>query len=946
MKVYLGIGVGLLAAVVGVGCGSVTITGKAAKSEIQNAEIMVFSFDSAGNEQELPAINAPVTTTATGEFSFVARPQEINVTTPLIVETAGGSMGSTPAPAPVLAAVIADPTKLANPGLSATSYLSTASSVAAGLLREETARNGVAPTANDAYAVIAMVEEAFGVDLDKDPTDPSQAVAMLNQCVDQNLDLVKASSNNPAVGELIQYLVANFSSSSGKLDEMMDDPNLPGIDAPASFAPFGTGRLAGLVPGGPPDLQLLMLSSDAAAIENNGLDYARITVTLKNVCGLPVAAVNTVGMAVAAGVGTIEEQVAASGPGARQFHLTSTKVGSVVVVAAYRLPNGNTISQELTVAVVDLHTDSDGDGFTDGQETIGWDVIIDMNGYGADAGTDLLTIRHVTSDPNRPDTDLDGLSDYEEFLIHTDPQSVDTDGDGLSDYEEWTRWQSSPVSVDSDGDARGPGHSLAPNALLFDGNEVHYCHTSPTLDDTDGDGRTDFEELDHPTRSPIVADLPRLRVSIADTVDVRLNVEYAEEMGAERQYGTELTESRTETRGSHSDHAINTGLEVGYESEAGLFSWGKVTGKFTFSYGYTWGTSQESSDTAQKSYSDYTTDSRTYTETASSGSMSMGVRLENTGNVAYTLTHLAFTARHWEPGGTGGNATGSFSTLATLTPELGGGLTLAPGEETSVIQVQAANVNASRIKEFLAKPDSLHLEPASYELVNAAGLNYGYLEEITAFRTARVTIDYGDGRAEEYRVATNVGREADGSYSGLTLGAILNDILAIPYETRRRQAVDPDATTNERIIYGVRDVETDPDPSRGFWFTIVSSERSAPPAGVNFDDVVLQATDEVLLMYVRDEDGDGLYAPEEENFRTDDGVVDQDGDGLTDAEEVRTKYKDADGNLVEGGWERHGGGRFLIPCFFRSDLRRSGRRRFLGWRRKSRRNGSHVTGYG
>jgi hypothetical protein len=71
--------------------------------------------------------------------------------------------------------------------------------------------------------------------------------------------------------------------------------------------------------------------------------------------------------------------------------------------------------------------DSDGDGLTDEQEMAGWDITI----YRMRTGEIVKTI-HVTSDPNKADTDGDGLSDYVEYL-KSDPRNVDTDGDGLKD---------------------------------------------------------------------------------------------------------------------------------------------------------------------------------------------------------------------------------------------------------------------------------------------------------------------------------------------------------------------------------------------------------------------------------------------------------------------------------------------------------------------------------
>jgi len=116
--------------------------------------------------------------------------------------------------------------------------------------------------------------------------------------------------------------------------------------------------------------------------------------------------------------------------------------------------------------------DSDMDGLTDQEETLGWEIVVDTLGFGADASPDLLTRRQVTSDPLRKDTDGDGIDDGREFQLRSDPRRADTDGDGLDDLVELERWATSLISVDTDGDARGASGNLPPNSRLFDGAEL------------------------------------------------------------------------------------------------------------------------------------------------------------------------------------------------------------------------------------------------------------------------------------------------------------------------------------------------------------------------------------------------------------------------------------------------------------------------------------------
>ena len=103
--------------------------------------------------------------------------------------------------------------------------------------------------------------------------------------------------------------------------------------------------------------------------------------------------------------------------------------------------------------VPDDGTDTDGDGLTDvAEQIVGYPIKVDLLGLGLNS--EHLIEYTVNSSPIDPDTDDDGLNDAEEFFARTNPRDHDTDGDGLWDLEEAKRWLTSPISVDSDGDAR------------------------------------------------------------------------------------------------------------------------------------------------------------------------------------------------------------------------------------------------------------------------------------------------------------------------------------------------------------------------------------------------------------------------------------------------------------------------------------------------------------
>ena len=118
---------------------------------------------------------------------------------------------------------------------------------------------------------------------------------------------------------------------------------------------------------------------------------------------------------------------------------------------------------------------------------------------------------------------------------------------------------------------------------------------------------------------------------------------------------------------------------------------------------------------------------------------------------------------------------------------------------------------------------TLSLQTLFYEMENAEGLNFDYLEEVTRWRTARVEFDYGNGTNEQYRVATNVGRNQDGSYAGVTMGFVMSNILHIPFQTTNVQALVPTNATNERVLYSVRNVVT-ASATNGFWIVVWSGD--------------------------------------------------------------------------------------------------------------------------
>jgi hypothetical protein len=539
--------------------------------------------------------------------------------------------------------------------------------------------------------------------------------------------------------------------------------------------------------------------------------------------------------------------------------------------------------------------DRDGDGLTDQQELDGWDIQVDRSGLG------VPEAEHVTSDPDRADSDGDGLSDDEEFQV-SDPRKLDTDGDDLSDFDEKKLFFSIPTSVDSDGDARvGPSS----NPLLWDGNEALMWRTSPIIDDTDGDNRSDYQELVLDSTNALVAQVPTVEVGLAGQLDMRLDVTYTDSTTQSASYAASQSFSQgssTSRSDTTSDTvSIEASATVGVEATAGLPPSASVMASVTVTGGYT----QENSGTvssateqsAAQEYSRLLGDERAATSSVATGQLSVGLDIRNPSAIAYTLTHLIVTVRQYDTTGA------TFKTLATLTPALDS-FTIQAGGSRQALQVAATNVDAALIREFLRDPTRLYLSVNNFDMTNAEGINFAFLDEVTSARTGEVVIDFGDQRVEHYRVATNVRRDARGLPAGVTLADVLG-IVRLPYTTAAWAQAPGSSAFPEKVgVHVLTDLDGVAADGKHFWAVISSSSSHVDPK-VDFEDIVLNRGESIHLAYVRDDDQDGVYDREERLYGSSDALADSDGDGLSDFAEIKTGWiAGADAQGVPG-YPRH-----------------------------------------
>ncbi|MCA9577805.1 MAG: hypothetical protein KC668_20360 [Myxococcales bacterium] len=533
--------------------------------------------------------------------------------------------------------------------------------------------------------------------------------------------------------------------------------------------------------------------------------------------------------------------------------------------------------------------DTDGDGLEDAVEAMGWNVIVDEDGQGT------RFARAVTSDPTSGDTDGDGLCDRDERASRTDPRRPDTDGDGLSDVEELDRWGSSPINVDSDGDAHG-------NGLFFDGAELTTLGTSPTLDDTDGDGRTDFEEVNQNGTNPLVADLPTPALRIVGGIDLDLDVELSTGTTSTISGVTSFEQSNTTTLADTSSTATTQTIELGASFMGTAFielpsSGGgeaSVTGSYRVGLVNEAGTtlSRESVVAAQQAYERQSETALSEDQTIVGGRVGVTLEIENEGTRVFEIGGVVVSALRRDP-----TDPASYTGITTLTlPPEADGVVLGANSTAGPFRVEG-ELSARAALDLLANPSGMFFRMASFQLTDRSGENFAFsVGEATQDRTALVTIDYGGLRPlERHHVATNVERTADGTPAGIRMGDALSRVLGIPADTGFVTEARADGV---RVLTAMRGVEAERDANDapvGYWVIIATTNAtSAEPVSTrlldrarSFEDLVLMPRDRVFLTYVRDADGDGLYDREERLYGTFDTVMDSDGDGLGDYEEVR-----------------------------------------------------------
>jgi alpha-tubulin suppressor-like RCC1 family protein len=463
---------------------------------------------------------------------------------------------------------------------------------------------------------------------------------------------------------------------------------------------------------------------------------------------------------------------------------------------------------------------------------------------------------------------------------------------------------SEPSSQDAGADTDGDG--------LTDDDELLVHKTSPTLKDTDGDGMSDYTEcVDYGYDStnnryrynPLIADLPELGINLTSPPSVSLHLTDTEgnkrtfETGRSDESARTVNQSQTNSRSSSIEMSVKTTATgtVGFPPSASVSvevgaSWG-----FERSSSFTYGQAREN----RQSLSNSEAFEESNEIAASGGILMVTCEIANRGNIAFKIENIilgAVVPDFTNPG--------IFNPIGNLILDAGNytsfpNMSLGPGEKLEVLNFINNGLDLTTAKNLLWDSSSLVLKPTSIELVDADGKSFSFNREEVQAKTASILIDYGGHRqTEQYRVATN----ADPNNWGLTIDKIMTEILDIPFE-----AGDTSwgGQTKQGLI-SVRDVAND-ETKNAYWVVVHSWDNGleTDAAGYNlatedyeFGSILLKAGHKLVLVYIEDEDGDGIYSREEFlrgiiDTKVDcdeDGVAetigDSDCDGLSDADEI------------------------------------------------------------
>ncbi|RMH19593.1 MAG: hypothetical protein D6698_05510, partial [Gammaproteobacteria bacterium] len=463
---------------------------------------------------------------------------------------------------------------------------------------------------------------------------------------------------------------------------------------------------------------------------------------------------------------------------------------------------------------------------------------------------------------------------------------------------------------------------------LLDLDEINQYGTNPNLADTDADGFDDFTEVvtygfnasvNNFRFNPLIADTPEIDIRMVSVPDVKIN--YTLTDGTSSTVSTtrsqtssqsvSSTQSETESTSVAQTHSVGGSLSTTLSASAEISATPKVTTSASVTaevnYNYENTTTKEHSTSWSKTQSQE--NSQTFEESqsfesnhsvaASDGEISVAVNITNSGHITYTLNNLYLSATYLRGGDNALVPVGNVPFDAT-----GGSFpasTLAPGQSTGTLVFRTTGVNLEKIKQILSRSQGFSVRPTLYNLLDASNQSYNFAATGISSTDAMIIVDY-NGNQGHANIKKMVAVRGTPNASA-TMAEALNNILNL----NAVSTTNVDGYTYVDSISGV----ANRDPY-GNWLllharqignsqtqtTIYTTPEDAArwqSRNPNVDNLVfdynlanltLSGGDILHVVYLQDEDLDGLSNRLEYFYHSDPLNPDTDGDQLQDGVEV------------------------------------------------------------
>lgn len=467
------------------------------------------------------------------------------------------------------------------------------------------------------------------------------------------------------------------------------------------------------------------------------------------------------------------------------------------------------------------------------------------------------------------------------------------------------------ANKDSDGDG------------LTDLDEVNQYGTSPVLADTDADGFNDFKEVitfgfdasvNNLRFNPLIADIPQIDVQLTSAPDIFLN--YTTNSGSSSSVSTNRSQSSSqsvttsETLGQSTSfehsHTIGASVAVQFGVKLGTTGAGTdsgVTTTLSYTAGLAYGQESSQSWSEEQSQENSTAldQGEAYEQSndisTSSGGISMAVQLSNGGDISYTLSNLFLSATYLDL-----TRPDPIMPIGNLKFENSLGFpafTLAPGESSGLLNFASSELSIDTAKGLLADSNGLIIQPAIFDMLDENGVSYTFNNTAMQVQDAMVIIDFAglNGlRNLRLMLATN----ADPNISGINVSEALQSIIGLSVVTDatngfltavqgisnnepagRWVMMHGAQTGNDKIVTTI--YTTPDDKSR---VQQLNSNVGNIVSSYELTQISLHGGDILHLVYMLDDDQDGISNRDERLYGTSANNSDSDGDQLDDGTEI------------------------------------------------------------